>query len=155
MTNESDIYSITGMFNEPNNSRIGIFGGWFALQDSKVSALEASLRGMLIDAHGPSEIFGTLSPHYLKFDKIYSQGRTNIAYVFDKNENGIWLGTYKFEDLEGKTVCKIEKNWENLQMIEPESVSPEQWAKDLIDDMLKRGMLKEVTNKKGKKFLVP
>jgi len=151
----ADIYSITGMFNEPHGSRIGIFGGWFALQQSATSALEESLRGMLIDPHGASEIFGSLSPLALIFDKKYSSREQIIPYIFDKNENGIWLGRYTFEDLSGKAVCKIERNWQNLHMIEPESIDPEQWAKDLIEDMVDRGMLKEVRGKKGEKLLIP
>lgn len=154
MPKRADIYSITGMFNEPDNSRSGIFGGWFALRNSQ--ELEASLRGMLVDPHGSSEIFGTLSPHALKFEKKYSSRTYNVSYNFDKNENGIWLGTYNFNDLEGKAVCKIEKNWENILIISPESISPDQWANDLVASMLAHGILKTIKDKKtGREVIIP
>lgn len=85
--------------------RIG-FGGYF-----KLSTIDTSFRGQLIDFHGPSSITGRLSDREVHFSKRYdSSGFTDeppINYRLIK-QGDIWVGEYRIgADDRGATNCQI------------------------------------------------
>ena len=138
------LYSIVGVINEP---LIGIhpFGGFFnAFLERDTRNLEFPFEGMLIDNWGHSKIEGTLTPYDLKFNKI-DKGRTDVLeYSFKKRENEMWFGDYHNNTCGfGKAVCSINPFLDNLKL-GIANISTEQWAHDLVDNMVKTGRLKKV-----------
>jgi len=146
---KGDIYSITGFYNNGFPRATIPFGGFFLASDIGTS-LGLEIRGELTDIYGRSSISGLLAGDRMGFGKRYGDRDYEIQYKFQKNENGLWLGTYASEDTgKNKAVCKLDCAFKGIVLIEGEQMDPEQWAKDLLESMVEQGML-EIVPEPGK-----
>lgn len=113
--------------------------------------------GSLVDCYGMSDIDGEISPHEFIFDKKYRHG-AQIKYEFKKNDKGIWVGEYSAGGGIGKGYATAQTNldWRGVEFIYPEPVNPEEWAKNLLEQMVDNGMLEIVKdNKTGEEVVLP
>ncbi len=108
------LYSIGGWFNDllplgddlQKHPLLVGFGGYF-----KLSTIDASFRGQLIDFHGKSSIAGRLSDNEVHFSKLYDSPGVNDEYPINYRlvkQGNLWVGEYQMPNNErGQTACQI------------------------------------------------
>ncbi len=104
---ESHLYGIVGVLSQPGTIGEGVaaFGGYFRHDLETGNVCD----GQLVDFWGQSEIvnFGFMGETALSFSKRYLNRRDFINYEFNKDENGLWIGTYSGAAVgEGKAQAK-------------------------------------------------
>jgi len=119
-----DIYSISGFFIEDHNPTQGrYFGGFFSLGPDmnrpQTNILAVSFKGLLVDDYGDSEIIGEMCPERMEFIKEYKNEGSRIQYKFEKNKEGIWVGSYlgDSETETGRAFAKTNINWKGVEMM--------------------------------------
>ncbi len=144
------MYSISGFFQE---SFVGAspFGG-YVIRGIEGRQGSDFFEGQLVDNYGPSRIEGIFqSEESIVFERYYTDGafvgQGAVDYRFNFNEDsGLWFGSYMFEG-SGRgnhAVCALESNFEGLNFQLQSNLSSDEWASNLIEDMVHEGMLKVV-----------
>ena len=162
-TEKSDVYSMSGLFVEKHSPhQAKYFGGFFSVRknpnEPRRNILAMPFNGSLVDCYGHSEIVGEISSVEMRFNKTYLNNGKIIQYQFKKNEKEIWVGEYSADELIGNGFAKAKTNldWAGVNMIVPRRYDPEGWAKDLLEDMVERRMLKIIKDEEtGEEFVIP
>ena len=160
---KSNVYSISGFFVEghsPNQARY--FGGFFSVRTNPNEPgnnfLAMPFNGSLVDCYGMSGIEGEISFYELIFKKFHGQNGNLIQYCFERDKDRIWIGRYSAREGigNGYASAKINLDWQGVDMIVSRSFDPEGWAKDLLEQMVDKGMLEIKRDEKtGEEVVVP
>ena len=153
----AELHSITGLFFEDVHGA-SPFGGYYIRKNENLGRRE--IEGQLADIWGISAIKGEMHPGLLSFTKQYR--RCNHEQAFDYTftfKNGIWEGEYisPVTGYNGKSICKTivcmrNLNAENINLYSPSnSRSPEEFAREMIEGLIKKDLIRKVKEPKPKK----
>jgi len=153
-TEISDVCGITGfVIKHTNPNEAKLFGGFFTLRKPEVYEEDhfpyRLFNGMLVDYEGPSQINGKISPVKLEFNRIYEESRNSISYQFNRNVDGIWVGSYgdnSVKDRRALAVAKLNLAWKNVDMNIPTAENPGILARDIAKKLADEGILRIVFN---------
>ena len=151
-----NLFSVCGVY---NNGSYGIlpFGG-FILRDEPQEKRK-TFEGKIADYFGLADVNGAFAEeNKIHFEKTYQSGsKMNYRLEFDK-EKGMWLGEFEstISKTNGRVIFRISPFLESLVLnIDKTYTSSEEWAENLVKEMLDDGYLVQSKDSEGRNIILP